>query len=453
MALQMGLGLVQEQRLKMVMTPELRQSIQLLQYSAVDLLQYVEEQMAENPLLEWEETQEEAQKLENWLRWLKEPPLYRGRGTRQEERRNPLDVVVASEPTLADVLREQLCDFRLDRLRRAVCMELIHHVDERGYLDADLSEICKRFRVSESVVEECLQVIQMMDPPGVGARSLTECLEIQLKRRKTCHPLALPIVRHHLYDVAEGRWRKIAQALGADVTEVQRAVDEIKTCHPRPGSGYSSVPPRYIVPDVIVEEVDGEFVVQLHESKFPRLSISRHYQQLLRRREDLGAETLQYVKNWMQSALWLVKGIEQRRDTLTRVAQAVVDRQRDFFAKGIEYLKPLTLKQIADELDLHESTVSRVTQHKYMQTPRGLFPFRFFFPTGLATEMGEDLSAKTVKEKIRQMIAEEDKANPLSDQKISERLQGEGIRISRRTVAKYREEMGIPSSAVRKRFA
>jgi RNA polymerase sigma-54 factor len=229
-------------------------------------------------------------------------------------------------------------------------------------------------------------------------------------------------------------------------------VDEIKNCNPRPGGSYSSAPPRYVQPDIYVEKVDGEYVILLNESNTPRLKISAHYHRLLSRQENYAQEANAYLKNMMQSALWLVKGIEQRRDTIYRVAEAIVSNQQAFFEKGLDYLKPLTLKQIAEEIGMHESTISRVTQHKYMQTPRGLFPFRFFFPSGLATETGGELSAKTVKHKIQQMIADEDKSNPLSDQKISDLLKMEGIRISRRTVAKYREELKIASSAVRKRY-
>jgi RNA polymerase sigma-54 factor len=329
---------------------------------------------------------------------------------------------------------------------------LIHNIDERGYLDLDAVHVCKRFRISEELFEECLGVIQAMDPAGVGARSLAECLEIQLKRKDSPNPLAIEIIRHHLEDVAEGRWRKMAQALGAEISEVQAAVDEIKACNPRPGGGYGSAPTRYVYPDVFVEKVNDEYVILLNENDLPHLTVNAHYQRLIRQREQMGEDVAQYLKHWVQSALWLIKGIEQRRDTVYRVAEAIVAKQRDFFDKGVDYLKPLTLRQIAEEVGLHESTVSRATQHKYMQTPRGLFPFRFFFPSGLATVSGDDLSQKTVKKKIERLISEEDKRNPLSDQKIADMLGEEGIRISRRTVAKYRDELGIAPSGKRKRF-
>jgi RNA polymerase sigma-54 factor len=445
-ALQMSFGLLQEQRMKMVLTPELRQAIQLLQVSALELVEHLEEQIAENPLLELEDGPD----LERWLEYLSQSWYRPGVARRREKDERPEPSSEGTE-TLADVLEAQLCEFDLDPLRKRLCRYLIHNLDEKGYLDLDPLDLCKRFLVGESVVQECLEVIQSMDPAGVGARSLAECVEIQLRRREKCHPLAIEIARRHLWDVAEGKWRKIARALNADLMDVQAAVDEIRTCNPKPGAAFSGGSPRYVVPDVIVEKVDGEYVILLSESEMPRLTINAGYQALIRGKQA-DEETVRYLKNWMQSALWLIRGIEQRRDTIYRVAEAIIARQREFLDKGIEYLKPLTLRQIAEDVGVHESTVSRVTQHKHIQTPRGLFPFRFFFPSGLSTDRGSDMSAKTVKQKIKGIIEQEDKEHPLSDQKIAEMLGLEGIRISRRTVAKYREEMGILSSGGRKRF-
>jgi RNA polymerase sigma-54 factor len=460
MALQMGFNLVQEQRLKMVMTPELRQAIQILQYSAADLLQYIEEQMMENPVLELEEQLvrpkgEEgnpSQELERWISYISKKHSYTSPGRYSEEKENAIERVASAPESLTDILEEQLLDHSLDPVAKKVCLYLIGNLDEKGYLDIESGDVCKRFQISQEKFERCLSVLHSMDPAGIGARSLSECIEIQLLRKEEPNRLAVEIAKRFLPEVADGKLRKIAHALGVDVLEVQAAIDEIKTCNPRPGAGYADSSPRYVHPDVVVEKVDGEYVIIMNDSDFPRLTINSRYQQLLVQKDLYGDEATSYLKNWMQSALWLVKGIEQRRDTIYRVAETIVAKQQEFFEKGLDYLKPLTLKQVAEEVGLHESTISRATQHKYIQTPRGLFPFRFFFPSGLATETGDDLSQKTVKNKIQQLIAEEDKENPLSDQKISDRLKMEGIRISRRTVAKYREEMGIPSSAARKRY-
>ncbi|TCW39084.1 RNA polymerase RpoN-/SigL-like sigma 54 subunit [Laceyella sacchari] len=450
MALQMGFSLVQEQRMKLVMTPELRQVIQLLQYSAADLQTYLEEQFAENPVLELEDAA--LAELEKWLKHLTEHPEPRRKGYSREERTDARDYARAQTGTLADELMMQLREMRLPKQERSICEYMIYSLDERGYLDLELVEICKRFQISEKLAEKCLSIIQEMDPIGVGARNLGECLEIQLRHRDTPNELAIRIARSHLEDVADGKWRKIAQALGVDVPTVQAAVDEIKSCHPRPGAAYASEPPRYVAPDVVVEKVDGEYVVLLEEGEAPRLTINAAYQRLIKQRERLDEDVAQYLKNWVQSAMWLIKGIEQRRDTIIRVAEAIVSKQKAFLDHGVDYLRPLTLKQIAEDVGLHESTVSRATQHKYIQTPRGLYPFRYFFPSGLSTHSGEGMSQKTVQKKIKILVEGEDKKQPLSDQKIADLLKLEGIRISRRTIAKYREELGIASSTGRKRF-
>lgn len=464
MALQMGFGLVQEQRMKLVMTPELRQAIEILQYSATDLIQYIQEQMTENPVLETNELTAFTEKfgeaddlaqLGQWFHYLNQGgfpryPRYSRSSASKEE--GIVERLSVGSESLAEALEAQLCYYHLDKMTKKVCLYLIHNLDERGYLDLEPESICKRLLIDQDQLSRSLEVLHSLDPAGVGARSLGECLEIQLLRKEKPNQLAIEIARNYLPDVADGKLRKIAHELQVEVMDVQRAVDEIKTCNPRPGSSYSTTPSKYVYPDVVVEKVDDEYVISMNESDMPRLTISPHYQQLMAQKDLLSEEESAYLKNWMQSALWLVKGIEQRRDTIYRVAETIVKKQQAFFKQGMDYLKPLTLKQVAEEVGLHESTISRATQHKYMQTPRGMFPFRFFFPSGLTTETGEDLSTKTVKNKIQQIIADEDKENPLSDQKISDILKAEGIRISRRTVAKYREEMRIGSSTARKRY-
>lgn len=454
MALQMGFGLIQEQRMKMVMTPELRQAIQILQYSATDLQKYIEEQMEENPVLSLSEPDKEQAQLERWAEYIRDLPRERnwtGTGNHDTDYQS-FELYTTEGGTLADELESQLYEYDLSPLKRKVCLYLIHNLDERGYLDLDSSEVCKRLRIPEEIFADSLATIQSMEPAGIGARSLGECVELQLRKSEPVNGTAIRIARDHLHDVADAKWRKIAGALQVEVSEVLEATEEIKMCNPRPGLQFNNVPPNYVYPDVHVEKIDGEYMVLLNERDTPALTVNRYYQQLLKQKDQLGEEVTHYLKNWIQSALWLVKGIEQRRDTIYRVAQAIVSRQSDFFERGTDYLKPLTLKQIAEEVNLHESTVSRATQHKYMQTPNGLFSFRFFFPSGLQTEMGIDLAQGTVQKKIQQMINKENKKNPLSDQKIADHLKEEGIRISRRTVAKYRDELGIASSTKRKRF-
>lgn len=460
MALSMGYGLVQEQRMKLAMTPELRQAIQILQYSATDLLHYIQEQLVENPVLEIDETAEggktgkndwNEQDLRAWAQYLKPRAVSVGRETRENEA-DPIERIASPELTLTEVLEAQLRYLTLSPLELRVCTYLIGNLDERGYLDVSSNNVCKRFNINEDTLEACLRVIHSLDPAGVGARSLDECLRIQLERDEEPDAIALQIVNSHLRDLAEGRMKKIAYALDCDMAEIQRAVDRIKRCNPRPGLAYHPGEPRYVVPDVVVERVENEYVVLVNDGYMPRLTVSRQYEQLLYQEDDRSRQATHYLKSWFQSAMWLVKSIEQRRHTLARVSSVIVEKQRDFFDRGLDYLKPLTLKEIADELGIHESTVSRATQHKYMQTPRGCFPFRFFFPSGVSTDSGGNTSAESVKNKIERLIAQEDKRHPLSDQKIADLLKAEGVRISRRTVAKYREEMGILSSALRKRY-
>ncbi|TCS95718.1 RNA polymerase RpoN-/SigL-like sigma 54 subunit [Hazenella coriacea] len=439
----MDFGLVQEQRLKLVMTPELRQAIQILQFSATDLHQYIQEQMTENPMLELTEPNREL----SFSVQRRHKSSSRSSSTDSDW----IGQVSASSPSLAEVLEEQLFDYSLPERMRKICQYLIYSLDERGYLDIDSAEFCKRFQIGVPLLCRCIHVIQAMEPAGVGARSLAECIVLQLQRQDPIHSLAIQMASDHLQDIAEGRWGKIAQALQVDVEEARAVLEVIRKCNPYPGTQYSVERPHYIFPDVIVESRNGEFVVSINESTYPDLTVSSYYQDLIRYKDRLKEEEMQYAKNMMQSALWLVKGIKQRKDTMVRVSEVIVSKQNEFFCSGIDYVKPLNLKQVAEQLQLHESTISRATQNKYMETPHGLFPFRFFFPSGLPTSFGEELSTQSVKSKIQQIIQGEDHKRPLSDQKISNLLRQEGIQISRRTVAKYREEMGIAASIIRKR--
>ncbi|QKG83225.1 RNA polymerase factor sigma-54 [Kroppenstedtia pulmonis] len=461
MALSMGYGLYQEQRMKLVMTPELRQAINVLQYSAQDLVQYIQEQVTENPVLEVNEDMghhgEVSEEMDQWADWT--AYLRNGQGAfstplahYDPDGQHPVDHVADIQETLSNALESQLRYLHLPPETMQICRYLIGSLNEDGYLEHDLQIICKRFNAGVEEVEACLEIIQTLDPAGVGARNLEECLRIQLLRKETLDETALAIVTHCLTDLGEGRYRKVARQLGFDVTEVQRATDQIRKLNPKPGSAFGSGPPRYVRPDVMVQKVGDEYEVTVNESHMPRLFISPHYERMLRLEDDKSRQAATYLKNRLQSALWLLRSIEQRHSTLTRVTKAIVEEQKSFFDKGITHLKPLTLRQIAETLDLHESTVSRATQHKYIQTPRGLYPYRFFFPSGVSTRYGDHTSASSVKDQITRLITEEHKRKPLSDQKIADILKEKGVRISRRTVAKYREELGIGSSTQRRRY-
>jgi RNA polymerase sigma-54 factor len=335
---------------------------------------------------------------------------------------------------------------------KMIARYIIESLDENGYLTSSIQEICQVFRAREEKVMEALAVIQGFEPVGVGARDLKECLLIQLKNRGKDKPEARLIIENHLEDIAENRLCNIAKALGISVKEVQDISDEIKSLEPKPGRQFgSSSDNRYIVPDVTVEKVGDEYVIIVNDSTAPRLNISPYYQKMLRE-ADKDSNISKFLSSRLNSALWLIRSIEQRRQTIYNVVKAVVNYQRDFLDHGPKHLKTLTLKQIADELGIHESTVSRSINGKYMQTPRGLFEIKYFFTSGVTGQDGSSIASESIKTIIREMIENEDPKSPLSDQAIADSMEECGIEISRRTIAKYRDEMNIPSSTKRKRF-
>jgi RNA polymerase sigma-54 factor len=302
-------------------------------------------------------------------------------------------------------------------------------------------------------VEEVLAEIQKFEPAGVGARNLQECLWIQLVQRKQEDTLAGRIVQEQFDNLLAKRFGEIARSLKCSIEEVQAAGDLIATLDPRPGQEIAAEETKYVTPDLIVERVAGEFVVSLNDRNVPRLRISQAYQQMLRNKSAGQDETRKFISDKLNSAKWLIQTIEQRRKTMIKVMRRIVEEQREFFERGVEGLKPLTLQQIANHIGMHESTVSRVTTNKYVQTPRGVFELKYFFSSGLATEEGDDVSAKVAKDKILTLINNEDKMDPLSDQRIAEILHEQGLRIARRTVAKYREALRLLPARARRRYA
>ncbi|GAA4718231.1 RNA polymerase factor sigma-54 [Brevibacillus fulvus] len=458
----MGLGLYQEQTLKLVMTPELRQAITILQYSTVDLISYLQEQAMENPVIELQEVSvaiepEKAGKEQSALEWdWKELIGSRATGdyvvAKSESTYNPLDYVQRTSSTLYEYMERQLGYVKgLSSAQRKIAMFLIGNLDENGYLEISLEAVSENLQVAVRDVEEVLSVIQHFDPIGVGARNLQECLLLQLQHQGWDDELHVELVTNHLADIANNRFQKIAEKTGCTLQDVQQAADLIRSLNPRPGSAFHYGETRYIVPDVVVEKVAGDYIVLVNDSLAPRLTINTFYEKMLK--ESTGQnEAQQFIHDKLNAALWLAKSLEQRRLTLMRVTQAIVEMQRDFFEYGIHKLKPMTQKEVAERVELHESTISRATSNKYVQTPRGLFELKYFFTSALSTARGEAMSSESVKKRIKSMIEQEDRKRPLSDQAIADLLAKEEIEISRRTVAKYREEMMIPSSAKRKRY-
>jgi len=300
-------------------------------------------------------------------------------------------------------------------------------------------------------VEEMLRILQRLDPPGVAARDLRECLLIQLEDRKETDSLTYRLVKEAFPDLIAHRWNDLGRRFGAEPVAVQAAADQLARLDPKPGLKYSSGGDGYVIPDLVVDKVDGAYRVFLNDTGVPRLRLSRSYQALARDKKKFTPEHREFIASRMNSANWLIQAIEQRRQTMLKVMNFIVDRQRDFFEKGIEYLKPLTLREVAEVINMHESTVSRVTNEKFVQTPRGVLPLKFFFSSALSTASGEDASARSIRAKLQKMVGEEDSSNPLTDQQIVHLFQEQGIKIARRTVAKYRDQLGILPARMRKR--
>jgi RNA polymerase sigma-54 factor len=299
--------------------------------------------------------------------------------------------------------------------------------------------------------EEMLAVIQRLDPPGVGARDLRECLLIQLGEQADTESLTFRLVHDAFPDLIAHRWNDLAKRFGVEPAGVQSAADELARLDPKPGLKHASQSDGYIIPDLIVEKIGGRYQVFLNDTGMPRLRLSRSYQEIARDKKKMTPENREFIASKMNSANWMIQAIEQRRQTMLKVMNFIVDRQREFFEKGIEYLKPLTLREVAEVINMHESTVSRVTNEKYVQTPRGVLPLKFFFSSALATASGEDASARSIRAKLQKMVGEEDTGKPLTDQQIVHMFQEQGIQIARRTVAKYRDQLGILPARMRKR--
>jgi RNA polymerase sigma-54 factor len=331
---------------------------------------------------------------------------------------------------------------------RLAAEEIIGNLDEDGYLRATLEEMAEKTRLSAAVFEKALALVQTFDPPGVGARDLRECLLIQLREQAEPDPLAIEILESHFEAFQRCKYAEIARALKRDPDRVQEAVEEIANLEPKPGRRFAPSDTRYVVPDVYVHKTDDGYAIVLNDDGIPRLRINPYYRSMLGRDKEDGAR--RYVEDRLRSAIWLIKSVHQRQRTLYRVTDSIVKFQKDFLAGGLPHLRPLSLRDVAEDIGMHESTVSRVTTNKYVQTPQGLFELKFFFHSGIATGRGEMVSSISVKKMIQDLVAQENLQKPLSDQEITRALKQSGLSIARRTVAKYREELGILPSHQRK---
>lgn len=452
--MRLGYELTIEQTQKLSMTPELIQAIQILQLNQQELEEYVENELLENPVLEIEKS-EESNEVDLQAVVLKsaadEWRYNQWEKAADEDEEITFEQYVSEECSLADFLMEQLHLSKLNDKKMEIGRYIIEAVDDNGYLTVTVEEIAKACHTDPEKVEATLTFIQSFDPPGVAARNLKECMLIQLAAKGLLTEEIEYLIIHLLEDLAEHHYMQIGRKLGLTVKQVQKIADLLKTLEPKPGRAFASREgTKYVIPDVLVEKIDNEYVAVSNDGAVPHLMVSSYYHHLNSEYKD--EELQKYLNERMNAALWLMKSIEQRKQTIHNVADAIIRYQQEFFAKGEQFLRPLTLRQIAEEIGVHESTVSRTINGKYMQSSWGIFELKYFFTSGVEGEDGHGVSSNSVKAIIRQLIAEENPKKPYSDQDMAAYLEARGIAVSRRTVAKYRESMHILSSSKRRRF-
>lgn len=434
-------GLWQQQTLKLAMTQELSQAIALLQYSAQELSEFLENKALENPLLQ----------IENVNVQPMNPLIDRNRKKHQKAEKNWIEQIAAKSFSLEEQLLSQLNIKALSREQLRVIRYLIQHLDENGYLTDDLHEIASKLKISSELAENCLLMIQSLEPVGIGARNLQECLLIQVEYEDPDNELAKRILTDYFVPFAEKKWKQIAKELQVSLKDIQTVFDEIQLLNPKPGAMLGRETSAYIIPDVIIEQTAEGLTVRMFDDTIPKITFNDQY---FNKFKDKDQQVSRFLHDKLQDYQWILKSIEQRRETLTRVVAKIVEKQTAFFQKGPQNLVPMTMKELAAELDIHESTVSRAVREKYVQTPIGTFTLKSFFTSTIQTVSGDENTSSTqVKNAISKLIDNENKEKPLSDQDIVEQLKtAEGIVVSRRTIAKYRDQLGIPSSSKRKRF-
>jgi len=463
---------------QLIMTPQLQQAIRLLQLSRLELLDTIHQELETNPLLE--ESQEESTEAEieevangeiaaesfkeveisekmredfDWESYLDDYSTSTPINTETDPNREwpTFDSRFSLPDSLEDHLTWQLRLSGLTDAEKEIGVLIIGNLNRDGYLDASLEEIAEMGQCDVSLVEQVLTEVQTFDPLGVAARNLQECLYIQAKTLDLPDDLVLRIIEHHLHFLESKNYQAMVKALKRTPDDVKSAVEIILDLNPRPGRAYADESIEYISADIYVIKVDGEFVIMLNEDGMPKLRVSSYYKEALSPDTVLPSETKDYIQNKLRSAAWLIKSIHQRQRTLYKVAQSIVKLQTEFFEKGVAFLKPMVLRDVAEDVGMHESTISRVTASKYMHTSHGIFELKYFFNSSINSVLGDAVASESVKERIRQLVREEDSAKPFSDQDIVGILEQENIQIARRTVAKYREVLGILPSNKRKK--
>ncbi|PLT32170.1 RNA polymerase factor sigma-54 [Bacillus sp. V5-8f] len=437
----MRAGLFQQQTLKLAMTQELSQAIALLQYSSQELAAFLENKSLDNPLISLEypgalSVQQRKEKV-------------KGNRYSQQDATYWIERIGQETQTLESHLLSQLKPGQMSDEQLKVFLLLIRNIDENGYLRTDLNEIAAYSGTPEADVAECLRVLHQLEPYGIGARNLQECLLIQARQGK--HQLAEKILEEHFLLFAEKKWKALAKVLQITLQEIQSVSDYIQTLNPRPGSIYIQEKPSYIIPDVKVRLLNGQFTIGIFDKNMPVLSGNDMYLSQMKQYNDRQVNS--FLQEKWQEYQWISRGIEQRKQTILKVMGKIVEKQPDCFYKGLSFLKPMTMKEISEELGIHESTVSRAVKDKYVQAPFGTVEMKAFFTSTVQSTADDDISARMAKRAIEETVQAENKLKPLSDQEISNQLKAKkGIVVSRRTVAKYRDQLGIQPSSKRKRY-
>lgn len=451
--MELGLDIRQTQTL----SPQMMRAMEILQMGSQELLEYIEETLQENPVLESESMDdgEDITQLRRKLDWLESTDI-QNRWYHQQDAQDsydPLEQAAADpmEESLYYYLRSQVRFEQLPQETAQILDYMMLALDANGWLTEQVDDLCARFGVDSETVERILDMLQGLEPSGVGARDLRECLRLQLLRRDETG-LALTIVEHYLEDMSRDHYHHIAKETGTGRLEVQSACKLIRSLNPRPASGFADREHlQYITPDLVVVNFEDHFEILTNDSYLPSLRINGYYSQLYQETGD--HQVKDYLNQKLRQAKWVMRSVEQRRSTLMRCAQCIVDRQEDFFRHGPGHLHPMLLMDVAGELEVHESTVSRAVKDKYIQCAHGLYPLGYFFSRSLGADiMNEGVTPETVKKLLQELIDEEDKSKPFSDQKLADQLAARGVELSRRTVAKYRDELGISSTSGRKIF-
>lgn len=473
---------------KMKLAPQMIQSIEILQLPMLALMEHVQQELEQNPVLEEavetkkeeqtaeqgednpsandtsndninDEKNDELERLgeiaEDWRDYYSQTNIRRSSYVEDQDRKHEALENTASKPiSMEEYLLGQLYLVDISDSLRPACEQIIFNLDSNGYLSSPLEELTKTVEPHLTIkqAKDALKIVQALEPPGIGARDLKECLLLQLDKREPTYEITRELIANYLDDIQAKRYPQIAKKFGIDIDTVKKVIDFIRTLNPKPGSIFGEENVPYIIPEVKVEYVDGKYeVILLENNSFPQLHISSFYKRIISEKNS-DSQTRQYIQRKIESARWLIDAIEQRRNTLYKVAVKIVEMQKGFLDEGIFHLKTLKMQDVADAVGIHVSTVSRAIAHKYMQTPQGFFEMKFFFTGGFMSTDGTMESWEAIRQKLSDIIAKENKSNPLSDEEIAEKLKASGIDIARRTVTKYRKNMKIPSSRQRKEF-